>query len=159
MEQAKSQGSTIKAIVLWALVIAWCAFIFFASAHTATDLSAGDDLLSCIRMVLADWQASTFGPDVDIISTAAHFAEYLVLGVLLFAALAHQWGVGKAALIAAIALASLYGATDEFHQLFVEGRYCDVWDWVTDTVGAALGAGVSCAVRSFRREGSAPHLT
>lgn len=96
---------------------------------------------------------------MDIISTVAHFAEYLVLGVLLFAALAHQWGVGKAALIAAIALASLYGATGEFHQLFVEGRYCDVCDWVTDTVGAALGAGVSCALISLCRERSAPHLT
>ncbi|MCQ5071798.1 VanZ family protein [Adlercreutzia sp. DFI.6.23] len=33
--------------------------------------------------------------------------------------------------------------TDEFHQSFVPGRMCDPADWLTDTRGAALGAGTA----------------
>jgi len=35
---------------------------------------------------------------------------------------------------------SAYGAIDEFHQYFVPGRDCNVWDWMADTLGAFLGA-------------------
>ena len=35
---------------------------------------------------------------------------------------------------------SVYGAVDEFHQYFVPGRDCNVWDWLADTLGAFLGA-------------------
>ena len=34
---------------------------------------------------------------------------------------------------------SLYGATDEWHQLFVPGRSCEWGDWVADTLGGGLG--------------------
>jgi len=37
-------------------------------------------------------------------------------------------------------IASGYGAIDEFHQYFVPGRNCNVWDWIADTLGACLGA-------------------
>jgi len=32
----------------------------------------------------------------------------------------------------------LYGATDEWHQLFVEGREVDALDWLADCLGATL---------------------
>ena len=35
---------------------------------------------------------------------------------------------------------SAYGAIDEFHQFFVPGRDCNVWDWAADTLGSFLGA-------------------
>jgi VanZ family protein/UDP-2,3-diacylglucosamine pyrophosphatase LpxH len=34
---------------------------------------------------------------------------------------------------------SLYGATDEWHRLFVSGRSCAFGDWVADTLGGGLG--------------------
>jgi VanZ family protein len=37
-------------------------------------------------------------------------------------------------------IGSAYGAIDEFHQYFVPGRDCNVWDWIADTLGAFLGA-------------------
>ena len=46
---------------------------------------------------------------------------------------------------------SVYGAIDEFHQFFVPGRDCNVWDWVADTLGAFLGAlAVLLLMRGFR---------
>jgi len=44
-----------------------------------------------------------------------------------------------AVLLTALA-GSAYGAIDEFHQYFVPGRDCNVWDWIADTLGAFLGA-------------------
>ena len=94
--------------------------------------------------------APVFGPDTDIVNVAAHFTEYLVFGGLLVLAARRTWpalGWGKLALVA-IALASLYAVTDEFHQSFVPGRVCDP-AWLTDTLGAALGA--SAAVLALEK--------
>jgi len=43
-------------------------------------------------------------------------------------------------LLIVILTVSAYGAVDEFHQYFVPGRDCNVWDWIADTIGACLGA-------------------
>lgn len=53
----------------------------------------------------------------------------------------------------AVAAASLYGVTDEIHQLFVPGRFCDPADWLVDTLGALTGALICCkhADRQFDR--------
>lgn len=67
--------------------------------------------------------------------TLAHFAVYAVLGALLLIALPRAdrpW----VAIATAVAIASLYGITDEFHQSFVPGRVPDIADWAVDTAGA-----------------------
>lgn len=51
----------------------------------------------------------------------------------------------------AIAIAGVYAATDEFHQLFVPGRACDPVDWLIDMAAVALVVLVF-AVTSTRRE-------
>ena len=38
-----------------------------------------------------------------------------------------------------ILIASLYGASDEFHQHFSPGRSSSVGDWVADSMGGAMG--------------------
>ena len=38
---------------------------------------------------------------------------------------------------------SLYGVIDEIHQFYVPGRDCAIGDWVADTLGAFLGAGLA----------------
>jgi len=39
---------------------------------------------------------------------------------------------------AGIVFCSLYGVSDEWHQSFIAGRDASVFDWLADTVGAAL---------------------
>lgn len=69
-----------------------------------------------------------------------HLSEYLLLASLLTLVFkVHNRPMWKVVLIVTL-ISSLYGASDEFHQLFVEGRYSDFFDWITDTVGAILGS-------------------
>ncbi|MCC6324614.1 MAG: hypothetical protein DCC43_03740 [Candidatus Brocadia sp.] len=43
-------------------------------------------------------------------------------------------------IIVAIGITSLYGASDEFHQVFTPHRSVSVFDWLADTAGAATAA-------------------
>lgn len=140
-----------KLIAAWGAVALWAAFIFFMSAHMGSDFDGTGPLASVKRWLVA-LAAPVFGPETDIVNVAAHFCEYVVLGALLFGALRLTRPESRPALLvaAAIALASAYGASDEFHQLFVPGRMCDPADWLTDTLGGALGA--TLAAVSQRRK-------
>jgi VanZ family protein len=40
---------------------------------------------------------------------------------------------------------SLFGASDEWHQLFTPLRDSDIRDWLADTLGAVIGAFVYAA--------------
>ena len=71
-----------------------------------------------------------------------HAVEYAGLGGLCYRAF--RWGVSgqvaSQALLFAIVTASLYGMTDEAHQLFVPFRESGWQDWLADTIGAVIGA-------------------
>jgi VanZ family protein len=86
-----------------------------------------------------------------------HAAEYAVLGGLLVPALRVAGLRPRVALLAAVVVASAFGATDEFHQSFVPGRNADVADWLADTLGAAVGAtlGALVATAALRPPGRA----
>jgi VanZ family protein len=76
-----------------------------------------------------------------------HSLGYLGLAVTVSRALAGGLAAGVSArsAVAAWAIASGYGATDEWHQSFVDGRSADVRDWFADATGALLGAGACWA--------------
>jgi VanZ family protein len=76
-----------------------------------------------------------------------HAMEYSVLAVLCYRALRRTAAAHAApyALVLAIAIAALYGATDEVHQAFVPFRTASWSDWIADTAGAVIGAiGARC---------------
>ena len=66
-----------------------------------------------------------------------HGIEYAVLGALACRAAGAR---GLAPVVAGILVGSIFGASDEFHQLFVAGRACDWHDWLADSVGGTVGA-------------------
>ncbi len=74
-----------------------------------------------------------------------HSIEYAGLAILLFRALdGEELGWRRSAVLAVI-IVSAYGASDEWHQLFVAMRSSDVEDWLTDTGAGAIGA-AACVV-------------
>ncbi len=71
-----------------------------------------------------------------------HFIEYSILSVLLSIALVKAPPKGfptKWIWITAALISILYGASDEFHQMYVPGRFATIADWVADVVGAIAG--------------------
>lgn len=83
---------------------------------------------------------------------AAHMTEYAILAVLLYLWLdGWQWKKWHRRALA-VGLAGLYAASDEFHQLFVEGRAGSVRDVMIDTAGALIGVTVAVLCGAlFRR--------
>lgn len=97
------------------------------------------------------WAAMIFGlssmsrlpaPPGFLTDKHAHVGTYGVLAALLV------WGLTDrsparttwATAAAAVALAALYGASDEWHQSFVPGRDVSALDLAADTAGAAIAA-------------------
>lgn len=79
-------------------------------------------------------------PDFLGADKVAHFAAYAGLGALLCRAYLGSGLAGSAALWLAALTASLYGASDEWHQSFVPNRSADAADWLADSLGASIGA-------------------
>lgn len=150
MAETVRKQSTRFVVVSWVAVAVWACFIFFMSSNTSTGLNEGLGIFSSIYRAMQDVQASILGPDADVLSSIAHFCVYTVFGALLANALRCHMPLRRACLVA-IACASLYGVSDEFHQLFVPGRMCDPVDWMVDTAGATLGSGIFYAVQRKRR--------
>lgn len=97
------------------LALAWMGLIFYLSSQPSLDIPG-------------------LFPHQDKVM---HFGFYGVLGVLLLGAMAMPPnGFQRPAALLATALASLYGVSDEVHQMFVPGREADVLDWLADTAGA-----------------------
>jgi VanZ family protein len=78
----------------------------------------------------------------NVSDKTAHFAGYALLSVLALRAWAggRLAGISWRTALAAIIFASLYGVSDEIHQVFVPGRSSDIADAAADAFGACAGA-------------------
>lgn len=106
------------AAVRWGPAIGWAAAIFTLSSFAQLPSAPGTD-------------------------KTHHFVAYAILAAAIVWGLTDRapsrttWAVA----LGAVLLASVYGATDEWHQGFVPGREVSALDWVADTTGAALAVG------------------
>lgn len=104
-------------------------------------------LLSC----LSD-PAESLGVDLHVNDKVEHATQYGVGGFL--AAGAFGGLAGLAPWASGMLFATLWGASDEFHQSFVEGRDADGLDIVADATGGLLGG--LAMTWCFRRAQKAP---
>ncbi len=81
------------------------------------------------------------GPDFVLKDKVAHTAEYVVLGVLLYAGVGWLMGRRQRFLLfwLLFAIGASLAAADEMLQTFIPGRMPDINDWLADTLGVALG--------------------
>ena len=77
-----------------------------------------------------------------------HFTAYAMLGAAMGWA-AYARSVWRA--LCWIAVVSMLGAADEWHQQFIPSRTMDVHDWMADTAGATIGLSL-VTVLARRRE-------
>jgi VanZ family protein len=135
-------------VLAWLPALLWMAVIFGAS----TDLLSGARTSRFIGPVLR-W----FQPDLSdqairrvqlVVRKGAHVAEYAIFSILLYRALRRSRreeveitrdGWCRACAFGAVLIATLYAASDEWHQSLVPSRDGTVHDVIIDSAGAALG--------------------
>jgi len=108
-----------------------------------------------LYMGLIFWSSSRERPGV--LSAAPdymlHATAYAGLAVVSVRALAKRLfsGLNAAHVVGGIAVAVLYGISDEWHQLHVPGRDGSRLDVLADFVGASLGGALLMAVSTLNR--------
>lgn len=108
-------------ISLWLPPILWAALIFRFSSG---------------RVFVAStvyWQDFT-------VKKIGHVLLFGFLSILVFRTLRGEGVSRKKALIWSIIIAATYGATDEYHQMFTQGRESRLRDVLIDGVGAAISS-------------------
>ena len=91
-------------------------------------------------------------PPGDFSFYDVHVAAYAGLAALTARATGRGLrDVSWRAVLAAVLISTLYGVTDEYHQLFVPGRSFDVFDMAADAIGSVAGASAVGAWGIIRR--------
>ncbi len=127
-------------VAFWLGVVGWAATIIYLSSLSSPEL--------------------TEIAQIEVWDKFLHFIAFVAGGVLLAGALRFtvNWTWPKILIVTAIAL-SIFGATDEYHQLHTPKRSgADIGDWTADTLGACAGAAIFCLsyVRYPRKGRPAP---
>lgn len=70
-----------------------------------------------------------------------HALEYALMGFLTTRGAMLTWELSRfRGVVVGSAIATVLGALDEVHQIFVPGRQASVWDATADATGAILGS-------------------
>lgn len=144
----------MKRKIFLAAVILWMIFIFSMSAQpatqsTKTSLRAGKAICTVFVPKYRSMSKTEQTKMAELIDhpvrKTAHATEYAVLGVLLFQV------YRKKRYRLSLLTAACYAASDEFHQIFVAGRSCQIMDVMIDTCGAAVGLLIIFLVGKIRQ--------
>lgn len=139
-----------KVGIIWlTITIIWMVVIFSFSAREADESAAmshsvGKEIGRLVIPEFRSWsedKQEQFAEKIDFpVRKCAHASEYAVLGVLILGtAYSFSEDQKKKTVLLSWGLATLYAATDEFHQLFVPGRSCQFRDVCIDSAGALIG--------------------
>lgn len=156
-------GNRVRQMIFLVLTVLWMVTIFTFSARPA-DESAKDSFR--VGMLIGDvfvpgfeqWNESeqiAFAEKIDHpVRKTAHASEYAVLALLVSGVCIRKKTektkkqTAKEILIPWGA-ASLFAATDEFHQLFVPGRSGQLSDVMLDSLGALAGTALLTVIREI----------
>ena len=136
----------MKKIISFIVLILWMIVIFSFSSADANKSTSTSDKVITTMIEIKDKITNNETPNNEkeiivknssfYIRKIAHITEYLILGFLMFNLL-KQYSVTN--IYYAIGLSILYSCTDEFHQLFINGRSGSIRDVLIDTIGILIG--------------------
>ena len=127
------------------LLILWMILIFYMSAQPQLESETTSNLVAELIYGIYAFIFPNNHLDVAVfleryihpIRKLAHFTEFMILGILVY--LNSRDYTKKNNVFYSILFSVLYAVSDEIHQLFVDGRYCDIRDMGIDTAGALTG--------------------
>lgn len=136
----------MKKIISFIVLILWMIVIFSFSSADANKSTGTSDKVITTMIEIKDKITNNETPNNEkeiivknssfYIRKIAHITEYLILGFLMFNLL-KQYSVTN--IYYAIGLSILYSCTDEFHQLFINGRSGSIRDVLIDSIGILIG--------------------
>lgn len=108
----------------------------------------------CLALfVQSGFPSPNIGPDFPFKDKVLHMAAYGLLAVLFYracrAARPGRWSPLRL-LVIGVCFATLYGASDELHQVLVVSRQADAYDFLADFAGSVLGVMGYMAVTAKR---------
>lgn len=132
----------MKKKILIILCIFWFAFIYYNSSKTG--LESNKMSYKVVNTIanknVAEERGSYFGGSFNkFIRKNAHLIEYFVLSILLGIVFFRYNKRGIDGVVYILFVVLLFALSDEFHQLYVEGRNSKVIDIVIDFVGGVIG--------------------
>ena len=145
--------SNRKKVVFYAsvvILIGWLMLIYTLSAqpaHRSDNLSKGVTrvIIEMVKetAVFSSVKHTDISMYVDkfnhIVRKNAHFTAYLLLGIFTVNVLRQRGHDMKVSMLCGMLFCIIYASSDEFHQLFVEGRGAQVTDVLIDSSGSLVG--------------------
>lgn len=135
----KRQGSLILSV---GVTLAVAGLIIWFSSQSVTDSDSLSRGLSRRLLELFSIDVSTQRLSYlnHFLRKLAHFTLYLMLGCGLTGITSHKLRRMPMAVCVSVLLGAVFAASDEFHQVFSEGRGPSVQDVLLDTCGVAAGS-------------------
>lgn len=154
MTNAWLQKSWVR-ILLTALTAAMMILIFCFSMENAenSDQTSGRFARQVIHTLHPDYETypqekrkEIYDSTQHVVRKAAHFTEYMILGILLRLCLESWFGSRKLLPAAAWGAGTIYSGTDELHQLMTDGRSGQWTDVLLDSSGVLTGVVIASLV-------------
>ncbi len=146
-------------IICFSLSFAVMVFIFVMSAKNAFQSSQISQSFTrrILQFLLKGFGSMTVYRQDELIEglqfvirKSAHAFVFTVLGSLLAGGFLTFDGIRRyKSFFIPFGCSVLYAISDEFHQLFVQGRSCEIWDILIDSTGAAIGIIVVIVIRQI----------
>lgn len=129
----------MKRIVKLIGLLSTMAIIFYFSSQPALDSSnTSGGFMKLFYSLYSIFGSLSLNDYIEkygqIIRKLAHFSEFAVLGFFSYINIKEYYQSNIIYL--SILMCVVYAITDEFHQLFVSGRYCAVKDMLIDSLGS-----------------------
>lgn len=124
-----------KRVIFLVLSILWMSVIFWFSAQNGEE-SAAKSLPLAELLHIPEW----------MVRKGAHMTEYAVLSALLFGFFHTFYIKQRKAGMVSWLVSVIYAVTDEFHQMFSDGRTPSARDVCIDAAGAFAGVLVAIGI-------------
>lgn len=108
-------------------------------------------VVAVVIFLVSNIESFPTGPKTIInLSTVYHFGVFFMFTFFLTLSLINK-KLDKKTILIILLLSLAYGMSDEFHQLFVIGRFADVKDALTDFAGSICSVALIKVIEKFKR--------